>query len=90
MGFSKDMMETQESMRRKARKIAVDAGVLSQCEVHEEFFAGGEDIEEAYKLAEKMAPSEGFDVTEMKKYIEAKVEENCIDGCVRCADLLAD
>lgn len=90
MGFAKQMMEEQESMCDKARRIAVQAGVLAQCEPHGEFFRAGEDIEEAFKLAETMASSEGFDLAEMQEYIKAEVEENCIDGCVRCADLLAD
>ena len=90
MGIAKQIMDEQESMSSRARKIAVEAGVLSQCEPHEEFFRGSEEIEEAFKLTETMALSEGFDLAEMQEYIKAEVEENCIDGCVRCADLLAD
>ena len=67
-------MDEQDSMCDQARKIAVQAGVLEQCEVHEEFFAGSEEIEEAFKLAETMALSEGFEAGESMQQLSKRIE----------------
>jgi hypothetical protein len=43
-------MESLQAKRGAALRIALDAGVLSQCEIHEYVIAGGGDVQSAYML----------------------------------------
>ena len=69
MGGAKRMMEENESKRAVALEIALEAGVLEQCEFHEDcIFEGGEEIEAAYKLGNsKMSKGDLGDVFESRR-----------------------
>ena len=99
MGATKRLLEQQESQRAAARKIAVEAGVLNECDVHSQyFFDGGKDIENAYKLGNSLysANTEEFDAEfgtrlVMTDAIKSVVEEYClVDYCTGCAKIEAE
>lgn len=50
MGQAKRMLEEIETKRGRATGIALKAGALHQCEIHEEVFEGKKDVVNAYKL----------------------------------------
>lgn len=91
MGIAKRHMEEMEDKRNLALRIAVDAGVLDECEYHDGTYTeGSNDIEEAYKLGNARITSgelEGaFDSRrEMTDLIKEVVTENCSDECYSCA-----
>jgi hypothetical protein len=52
MGIAKRAMEEDEDKRQVALNIAIQAGVLKECEFHPgTYIEGDEEIESAYKLA---------------------------------------
>lgn len=86
------MMEEAEAKCGIALQIALEAGVLTQCEFHEDYiYEGGEEIESAYKLANhKFSHGEIEGVfsnrREMTDTIKDVVEDhNTADECYACA-----
>jgi hypothetical protein len=53
MGGAKEMMLKAEDDRRWALDVLAEAGVLECCEAHGEYYAGANEVEEAYKLANR-------------------------------------
>ena len=91
MGGAKQMMEEKEAKLCIAMQIALEAGVLKKCEFHENCnYAGGEEIENAYKLANhKYSNGEFKDVfknrREMTDIIKEVVEDEAAEECFVCA-----
>jgi len=92
MGQAKHMMEEMESKRAAALSIAIQAGVIEECEFHDAcYFDGGADIEDAYKLGNHLFSQgdvkDAFDSRrEMTDLIKEVVEENRVaDECQWCA-----
>jgi hypothetical protein len=89
-------MEHHEEQRRVAISIALQAGVVKRCEVHEDcVFDAGHDVVNAYELGNyKFKAGElgdTFDTPkEMTDSIKAAYEDHPGDECPRCAKLLAD
>ena len=50
MGFSKRQIDDQEAKDLRATRIAIEARVLSCCEIHHCVFEGNEEIVSAYKV----------------------------------------
>lgn len=91
MGIAKRMMEEHEAKRSAAIRIALAAGVLQQCEYHDDcIFEGDEEIESAYKLANhQFSHGEHVDVfkdrKEMTDIIKEVVSDQLGDECPSCA-----
>ncbi len=91
MGLVKRQMERNEEKRAAALGIALEAGVLQSCAIHEDTIIGGSgEVEEAYDLGDdKFADGSLKDVfdspDEMKEYIKAVVEENADGECGQCS-----
>jgi hypothetical protein len=91
MSVVKRQMERNEEKRAAALGIALEAGVLQSCAIHEDTIIGGSDeVEEAYDLGDdKFADGSLKDVfdspDEMKEYIKAVVEENADGECGQCS-----
>ncbi len=91
MGIAKRHMEEMEDKRNLAIRIAVEAGVLDECEYHDGTFTeGSNDIEEAYKLGNSRISSGELDGAfdsrrEMTDLIKAVVDELSADECYSCA-----
>jgi hypothetical protein len=82
-------MEEWEHKVAIGKKIAIDAGVLAVCEIHEIVYDGGVEIDRAYKLGNAMFTAgklnEVFaDRSDMTDAIKKAHEENCGDGCWQC------
>lgn len=90
MGGAKRMMEEKEAKRGIVLQIALEAGVLEQCEIHEDcIFEGGENVEAAYKIGNfKISKGEYRDVfenrREMTDLILTVVQEHCAEECYSC------
>ena len=86
----KQMMEDYENKREVALRIAIEAGVLEQCEDHDEcVFEGHEEIKQAYILANSKYTTgelEGVfvDKQEMTDIIKEVVEDNPASDCPLC------
>lgn len=91
MGGAKRLMEEQDAKSAAAIDIALEAGVLKQCEFHEgSIYEGGQDIENAYKLGNhRMSRGELEGVfksrREMTDAIKEVVDENAAEECYACA-----
>jgi hypothetical protein len=91
MGGAKRMMEENEEKQQIAIGIAIDAGVLVQCDVHEDIvFAGDEDIESAYKLgnyriSQRLLGDHFDDRRDMTDTVAEVVAEHSGDECYICA-----
>lgn len=97
MGATKELMEHYEDQRRVAIRIAIEAGVLQRCEMHEDcVFSGGSDVVGAYKLGNYKFKKDEFKgifdtPVEMTDEIKKVVQEHeAIDECPRCAKMMAD
>ena len=89
MSQIKRYMEEQEQKVAVGKRIAIEAGVLTVCEIHEIVSDGGVEIERAYMLGNAMFTagklSETFtDRRDMTDAIKKAYEENCADGCWQC------
>jgi hypothetical protein len=78
-----------------AIRIAVEAGALPRCEIHEVLMEGGKDLVEAYKLGNARYTdgklSEFFgDRMEMTDAIQSAVQEHAADECYACAKNAAE
>ena len=51
MGFEKHKLECQEDQRRAAARIAMEAGAIHACEIHEGVYIDCGDDESAYRFA---------------------------------------
>ena len=82
MGRAKQMMAENENKRAIALGIAVEAGVLKECQYHSDtIFEGPEDITEAYKLGNSRyskgkVSNEFKDRKEMTDIIKEVVEDD--------------
>jgi len=83
MGVAKRIIEEHEASRETAIGIALEAGVLKECENHGEVFEGYEDIGEAYKFCDNKFPND--DNSKMKDIIKEVVEDHCASECQLCA-----
>ena len=96
MGFLKHLLAEEEGKRQIALSIAIEAGVIEECDNHDNtFFQGGTDIEDAYKLGNsKWSKGELQNIfanrREMTDIIQDVVEENCAFECASCAIWLED
>lgn len=97
MSQTKRLMEHREHQCNVAIGIALQAGALKQCEIHEDCIFGGEkDAENAYRLGNsKFTAGELkgiFDERrEMTDTIKKMIEEHSlIEGCPRCEKLMRD
>lgn len=89
MSFAKREMERLDEQRQSAERIAVQAGVLRECEFHGTLLGTGSDSESAYRLGNaKFTKGELKDVfndrKELTDAIKKAVEENCSDECNAC------
>jgi len=91
MGGAKRAMEEHESKLAHALAIAVQAGVVSTCELHEDvYLEGNEDIEAAYRLGNSQFTAGKIDGVfesrrEMTDLIQQAVADNAGDECYICA-----
>ncbi len=91
MSLVKRQMEQNQTKRDVALGIAIEAGALGSCAIHEDTIIDGSgEVEEAYELGDaKFADgslSNIFDSQdEMKEYIKAVVEENGGAECNQCS-----
>jgi len=91
MGGAKRMMEENEARRDIALQIVLEAGVLEQCEFHDDcIYLGGEEIESAFKLANHKASDgklEGVfeNRRQMTDIIKDVVEDHAAEECYACA-----
>jgi hypothetical protein len=91
MGYMKREMEALEVKRDFAYKIAIDAGVLRNCAVHDCYYRGKAAIQKAYKLGESLwftgaLPNVYESPVEMKDCIKRVVagwEANECSGCAK-------
>jgi hypothetical protein len=91
MGAVKRMMEELETKRAAAGKIALDAGVLKNCEFHDYLFEGDSDIEAAYRLGNhRFSAGSLEDVFENRRDmtdIIKEVVQDSPDECPICAKI---
>ncbi len=91
MGGAKKAMEEHQDKLARALGIAVQAGVIVTCELHEDvYLEGNEDIESAYKLGNALFSAGELDGVfesrrEMTDLIQEAVSDNSADECYSCA-----
>ncbi len=91
MGENKRLMEKEDEKRNIAIQIALEAGVLESCKVHNDFnYDTGKDIQHAYKLANANYTNDHYidvfnDRKEMTDSIKEVVEEHLPVECPYCA-----
>lgn len=92
MGYTKRMMEEEEQRRGIALGIAIEAGVISRCEFHEDCtFDGGADVEDAYRLGNsKYSRGELGDYFKNRRHLTDTIKDvvednNGVDECQICA-----
>jgi hypothetical protein len=91
MGSQKHRMDSLESVA----ELAIEAGILEKCEIHEVIFQNGGDITEAYKLAnlkysrgETYGFSSRIQLTDaIKEVMESSDYAN--DGCEACREQMS-
>ena len=89
MGSAKRHMEEIEAMENQARSIAIEAGVIDECEFHDGSYSlGGEEIVEAFRLGSarfKSGELDGFESQqELTDTIKSVVGEIHLDSCAEC------
>ncbi|WP_236184310.1 hypothetical protein [Pseudomonas juntendi] len=89
MGGIKRLMEDEDAKYMEAVHIAIEAGTLEECEVHQgTYFSDSGDIGEAVELArekfEKGEVSNFDDVEELVKKVVAVSEELGAEECFSC------
>jgi hypothetical protein len=92
MSQTKRLLERAEMQGDVALKLALQAGALRKCEFHGDFFAGAEDVQWAYRLANsKFSKGElrdAFDTPrEMTDTIKGVVDFYPAEECPRCLRL---
>lgn len=81
MGFEKHKLECQEDQRRQAARIAMQAGAIHACEIHEGVYIDGGDDESAYRFANHLYTirdvlADGFDTRrEMTDAIKSVLDD---------------
>jgi hypothetical protein len=90
MGATKRALEEHDSKIAVATGIAIRAGVLETCPIHEDVvYETGDDIVDAHKLGNYLVTKQEVTVfdsrREMTDYIKQVVEECCNDECSYCA-----
>jgi hypothetical protein len=91
MGVAKREMEDHEAKFGAALDIAIQAGVLEQCEFHDGcIFELSGDLDAAYKLGNSRFTAGKLNGTfasrrEMTDLIKEAVESNSADECPSCA-----
>lgn len=91
MGGSKRMMEEEDHKRQVATQIALEAGALKTCDVHEDWiYEGDQEIESAYRLGNSKYSAgklEGVfkNPKEMTDYIKDVVENYPSEICPSCS-----
>jgi len=94
MSMAKRQMERQEDQERVAASIALEAGVLKICEIHEEIYTNYGDEEEAYIRGEELFNKRELqglfsDLEELKDAIKHVIENSGME-CGRCAKYAAE
>jgi hypothetical protein len=90
VSFIKRYMSEIEDLRRKARIILRDAGVLEQCEFHGTYFDTQADVEAAYRLGNARISAGKLDIGDWTRRdftdaIKHELKENTtLDGCPDC------
>lgn len=93
MGGAKRMMEDHEAKLQVAMGIAIQAGVLEQCEFHEDcVFEGSGDLEAAYRLGNSQYSAGELEGTfesrhEMTDLIKEVIEDHPAEECPSCAKI---
>ena len=88
MGQAKHQQMEQEDKYQVAQQVAVQAGILSECEMHDIIYDGGTDsYEDAYKLANTLISQDDplvvifngnrRELTDLLKDIKSEFGENC-------------
>ena len=90
MSRIKRYMEALEVKRQLALRIALDAQVLSQCEIHEYVIEGRADVQSAYRLGNaRFSAGELADTfqnrKDMTQSIKTIVQEYQCAECPACA-----
>lgn len=88
MSGAKRMLEEAEAKRGLALHIAVEAGALEVCDIHDEPFEGSSPVEDAYRLANSRWSDyqESFETRrEMTDFIKDVVDDHPADSCPMCA-----
>jgi hypothetical protein len=96
MGGAKRMLEEHETKQGAAAYVAVKAGVMSVCEMHETLMYDGADPGPAYRLANALITSNNPSVAvfggqrrELTDYIKELIEEH-EEACYACDRLMED
>lgn len=93
MGHNKRMMDENDAKRREAMAIALEAGVLEQCEAHDDcLFEGHGDLKKAYRIGNSHFTAgqlKGIfkSRTEMTNHIKKIIENYPADECPSCAKI---
>ncbi|MEO1016315.1 MAG: hypothetical protein AAFY56_01290 [Pseudomonadota bacterium] len=94
MGGAKRMLEDAEDKRQIALEIAMTAGALATCELHDCAINRDDDPTPAYKLGNALISQSDPLVAnfygnrrELSDYIKEVIEDTN-DECVRCAEML--
>lgn len=92
MSLVKRQMESNERKREVALGIAMEAGSLGHCAIHEDTIIDGSgEVEDACELGEAQFAADEhlagvFDSKEeMKQYIKEVIEENADAECGQCS-----
>ena len=94
-GTEKHKLELQEEQRRQAALIAIEAGAISACEIHEGVYVDSGDSESAYRLANhyfnvRDVLTDGFETRrEMTDAIKS-VLEDAGSTCAFCQKIFED
>jgi len=95
MGVTKRMLEQREELEQLALTILCEAGALEECDYHSgTYFDGGDDVEEAYKLANARISANEIDLPDdvsrrdFTDIIKGVYEFNSgPDSCPRCTEI---
>ena len=96
MGRAKDEMMRQQELLEEATRIAVHAGVLGSCEIHEGFvWELGGDHTDAYKLGNALYTKQTLATPcksrkELTDAIKEAIGQAGMGGCPLCAKMLED
>ena len=96
MGAAKEAMMKAEDDRRWALTVLHEAGVLECCEFHGEYSQGTNEVEDAYRLANRkitagVAPFDDNERRDATDTIKSAFEaHNFVDGCRSCEKLFAE
>jgi hypothetical protein len=85
MGGVKAMIQARESRHAAAIKIALDAGVLKECDFHDFLLEGDSDIEDAFRLGNSRFSSHSMgSIFENRIEMTDAIKEVVEDAAEKC------